>query len=213
MIVLALDTCLAACSVAVRRGDESVAWRSEPMTRGHQERLAPMVREVMAEAGLNFAEVDRIGVTVGPGSFTGLRVGLAFAKGLALALDRPCVGVGVLEALAAGCPETASVTAAVIDAGRGRVYLQIFDNPGATIGPESVEAATALARITERRATGAVTITGPEAGLLLGALPGMNTWAQDVPDPRVVARLAATAQPGPPRPLYLRAPDAKVKGT
>ena len=71
------------------------------MHRGHQERLAPLVAEAMAQAGAAFPDLDRIGVTVGPGSFTGLRVGLAFAKGLAIALGIPCVGVGVLDALAA----------------------------------------------------------------------------------------------------------------
>ena len=82
MIVLALDTCLFACSAAVVRGGELLARRIDPMARGHQERLAPLVQEVMAQAGLDFEALDRIGVTVGPGSFTGLRVGLAFAKGL-----------------------------------------------------------------------------------------------------------------------------------
>ena len=79
MIILGLDTALAACSVAVTRDGEVLAAMSEPMLRGHQERLAPMVQEVMAAAGLPFAALDRVGVTVGPGSFTGLRVGLAFA--------------------------------------------------------------------------------------------------------------------------------------
>lgn len=212
MIVLALDTCLAACSVAISRDGEAVAWRSEPMTRGHQERLAPMVRDVMAEAGLGFAEVDRIGVTTGPGSFTGLRVGLAFAKGLALALDRPCVGVGVLEALATRDAAEPFCTAAVIDAGRGRVYLQIFHD-GATIdGPDSVEVEQALARIAALCPPGQLAVTGPGAGLLLGALPGARARPEDAPDPRVVARLATAADLASPRPLYLRAPDAKVKG-
>ena len=101
MLTLALDTCLAACSAALDRDGQTVGWISEPMARGHQERLAPMVRDLMADCGVAFGDLDRIGVTVGPGSFTGLRVGLAFAKGLALALNRPCVGVGALEALAA----------------------------------------------------------------------------------------------------------------
>ena len=85
-----------------------------------------MVRDMMRDAGAAFGELDRIGVTIGPGSFTGLRVGLAFGKGLALALDRPCVGVGTLEALA-GSVEIDGVKAAVIDAGRGNLYLQIFE--------------------------------------------------------------------------------------
>ena len=92
MIVLALDTAQNACSVAVLDGDRVLASATEPMQRGHQERLAPMVAEVMADAGVAFDQLDRIGVTAGPGSFTGLRVGLAFAKAMSLALDIPCIG-------------------------------------------------------------------------------------------------------------------------
>ena len=125
-LVLALDTCLGACSVALVRGERTLAALSEPMTRGHQERLAPMVRELMTGAAAPFSALDRIGVTVGPGSFTGLRVGLAFAKGLGLALGRPVVGVGVLHALAQAAAPAGSC-AAVIDAGRGRFYLQLFE--------------------------------------------------------------------------------------
>ncbi|MGZ8364529.1 MAG: tRNA (adenosine(37)-N6)-threonylcarbamoyltransferase complex dimerization subunit type 1 TsaB, partial [Caulobacteraceae bacterium] len=109
-MVLGLDTALTACSVAVIDGDAVLASRSEPMTRGHQERLAPMVAEVMAEAGIAFDALDRIGVTIGPGGFTGLRVGLAFAKGLALALDIPCVGVTTLAALLAPIPRFAGTS-------------------------------------------------------------------------------------------------------
>src|SRR5437773_1836431 len=101
MIVFGLDTCLASCSVAVRDGERVLASAREVMARGHQERLAPMAQAVMARAGLGFGQLDRIAVIVGPGSFTGLRVGIAFAKGLAAALDLPAVGIGALEALAA----------------------------------------------------------------------------------------------------------------
>ena len=96
MIVLGLDTCLNACSVAVLEGDTVLAHRSEAMARGHQERLALMARSAMVEAGLRFDRLDRVGATVGPGSFTGLRVGVAFAKGLASALSIPAVGIGTL---------------------------------------------------------------------------------------------------------------------
>src|SRR5215204_4969488 len=101
MIVLGLDTCLTACSVAVIDGGRVLAHRSEVMARGHQERLAPMAEAVMREAGLSFDRLERVGVTVGPGSFTGLRVGVAFAKGLASALAIPAEGVGTQEELAA----------------------------------------------------------------------------------------------------------------
>ena len=93
MIVLGLDTCLNRCSVAVLDGQAVLAHAAEEMARGHQERLAPMARQVMAEAGLPFSTLERVGATVGPGSFTGLRVGIAFAKGLGSALGVPAVGV------------------------------------------------------------------------------------------------------------------------
>ena len=99
MIILALDTCLHACAGAVVRDGAVLSKIVEPMQRGHQERIALMTSELMAAANLTFSDLDRVAVTVGPGSFTGLRIGLAFAKGLGVALDIPCVGVGVLDAL------------------------------------------------------------------------------------------------------------------
>src|SRR5579859_121427 len=170
MIVLALDTCLPACSVALARDGEILGWLSEPTARGHQERLAPMARDLMAAARLEFAALDRIGVTVGPGSFTGLRVGLAFAKGLAFALQRPCVGVGTLEALAASIGGDAP-RVAVIDAGRGRVYLQLFGGAASLSGPDILPLETAAARLIEVYGSADVVVTGPGAALLAGALP------------------------------------------
>ncbi len=210
MIVLAIDTCLPACSVALARDGEILGWLSEPTARRHQERLAPMTRDLIATAGLDFAALDRIGVTVGPGSFTGLRVGLAFAKGLAFALGRPCVGVGTLEALAASV-EGDGRKAAVIDAGRGRVYMQLFDGAISLSGPDILPLETAVARLIELYASAEVILTGPGAALLAGALPGAIVRPLTAPDPRAVAHLAAEAPPAPPRPLYLRPPDATAK--
>src|SRR5258707_6541394 len=101
MIVHGLDTCLSSCSVAVLDGERVLASAREVMARGHQERLAPMAHQVMAQAGLSFDRLERIAVPVGPGSFTGLRVRVAFAQGLALGLHLPAVGIGTLGALAA----------------------------------------------------------------------------------------------------------------
>lgn len=205
MRVLVVDTALDACQVAVSDGDAVLAGRSEPMTRGHQERLAPMAEQVMAEAGVSFAALDRIGVTVGPGSFTGLRVGLAFAKGLSLALRIPCVGVGCLEALAASAP--AGVSAAVIDARQDRVYLQAFQDAVAVDAPELLDIPEALARLSVLGEQGPVKIVGPAASLLGGDADGPT-----VPDLALLARLVVRA-PAPaerPRPLYLRAPDART---
>ena len=210
MITLALDTCLGACSVAVMDGDRVLASMSEAMTRGHQERLAPMTREVMSAARLAFSELDRIGVTVGPGSFTGLRVGLAFAKGLAMALNRPCVGVGSLEALAASA---AGACAAVIDAGRGNVYWQQFDGGRAVSGPDVMALETAAARLVETHNLGDVTLVGPTASVLAAVSGTARQVVLASPDPATVAALAARAPLAPPRPLYLRPPDAKPKAT
>ena len=204
MIVLALDTALNATSAAVLDGARVLASVTHTMERGHQERLAGIVRDTMAEAGVGFDALDRIGVTVGPGSFTGLRVGLAFAKGLGLALDIPVVGVGTLQALAASVP-AADVTLAAIDARRGQIYLQSFDRKGPLSPPQALgveEAQAAFAAYAART----VTLAGSGAGLLGGA------EAASLIDPVALARLTAAASEPLPHaaPLYLRAPDAKT---
>ena len=206
MIVLAIDTCLFACSVAVVDGEQVLARRVEPMSRGHQERLAPLVQEAMAEAGLGFDKLERIGVTVGPGSFTGLRVGLAFAKGLASALSIPAVGIGALEALAH--TESGNVVA-VLDAKRGQVYLQAFSDGAPVSAPDALPIETAAARVAEFAPD---TLIGTGATLLADVRPGVRIVEADVTDPVAVARLASLRSPVPPRPLYLRAPDAKLPG-
>ncbi len=207
MIVLGLDTCLNACSVAVLEGDTVLAHRSEAMARGHQERLALMARSAMVEAGLRFDRLDRVGATVGPGSFTGLRVGVAFAKGLASALSIPAVGLGTLEALAAG---TSGLVAAVIDARRDQVYLQVFENGEALMAPAGLLIGTALARLAELAISRDITLIGSGAPLLASALPDAIILTPDGCDARLIARLAAVRAITPIRPLYLRAPDAKL---
>ncbi|HYE41843.1 MAG TPA: tRNA (adenosine(37)-N6)-threonylcarbamoyltransferase complex dimerization subunit type 1 TsaB [Caulobacteraceae bacterium] len=209
MIVLALDTALETCSAALLDGGTVLAARSEPMARGHQERLAPLVAELMAEAGVGFDALDRIGVTVGPGSFTGLRVGLAFAKGLGVALDRPVVGVGTLEALAA---ESAGFAAAVIDARRDQVYLQPFRDGAAAGPPEALGLGDARQRLIDIDPLGPVVLIGSGAPLLAQAFPAAEARDLRGVDPTALARLAAAAaEPDTaPRPIYLRAPDAKL---
>ena len=210
VIVLALDTCLGACSAAVAEDERILAVCSEPMTRGHQERLAPMARDVMAGAGVPFVDLDRIGVTVGPGSFTGLRVGMAFAKGLAVALGRPCVGVGTLEALAATCGATGRC-AAVIDAGRGFLYLQVFEAGSALTAPAILPLEIAAARLADLSSPGETTLVGPGVALLIDRLPGARGLRLAAPAPETVARLAGRASAAPARPLYLREPDARPR--
>ena len=207
MVVLGLDTCLNACSVAVLDGATVLAHRTEVMARGHQERLAPMAQAAMADAGLAFDRLERIGATVGPGSFTGLRVGVAFAKGLASALSIPAVGVGVLEALAA---ESEGLVAAAVDARRDQVYLQMFDEGHALMAPDVLPLGTAAARLLELGRGRDLALVGSGAPLLLDAAPGARVLTPEGCDARIVARLAAERTPNPIRPLYLRAPDAKL---
>jgi tRNA threonylcarbamoyladenosine biosynthesis protein TsaB len=207
MIVLGLDTCLSACSAAVLDGDRVVASAREVMARGHQERLAPMVQAVMAEAGLPFARLDRIAATVGPGSFTGLRVGVAFAKGLALALGTPTAGVGVLEALAA---EGDGLVFAAVDARREQLYLQGFEAGRALMAPDALAAPDAAARIAELSQGRPFTLVGSGAALLADFAPHAPAIAAEGCDAVKVARLGAARPPGPLRPLYLRAPDARL---
>ncbi|KQV62209.1 MULTISPECIES: tRNA (adenosine(37)-N6)-threonylcarbamoyltransferase complex dimerization subunit type 1 TsaB [unclassified Caulobacter] len=208
-MILSIDTCLGASSVAVLDGERVLAARSEPMTRGHQERIGVLARETAAEAGIAFADLSRIGVTVGPGSFTGLRVGLAFAKGLATALSIPCVGVNTLESLAFG---TKGFAAAIIDARMSQVYLQVFADGVSLMAPDALGLGEAAARLAELYSGGPATLIGSGAPLLADALPSASVLTSVSADPVAVARLAA-AKPTPshsPRPLYLRAPYATL---
>lgn len=207
MRVLVVDTALGLCSAGVFAvdggGARLLGLRSEAMAKGHQERLAGMARDAVAEAG-GFGQIERIGVTVGPGSFTGLRVGLAFAQGLGAALGAPVVGVSTLDGLAASV-EGGEPTAALIDARRGQVYAR-FWRDGVAEGPAealSIEAATARVR----QLGPEVRLTGSGAGLVA---EGVAATGLDGPSPEALARLTAAADPAtnPPRPLYLRAPDA-----
>lgn len=204
MRVLVIDTALDACTVAVFEDGRSLAERSEAMARGHQERVGVLVRDAAAQAG-GFDGIDRIGVTVGPGSFTGLRVGLSFAQGLGAALGRPVVGISTLQALAASV-EAAGPVAAVVDARRGQVYLQTFidgvahDDPA----PWDVEAA----RLHLEGFSPHLRLVGSGAALV--APTGSEIVAVTTPSAAALATLTLAADPAtsPPRPLYLRAPDA-----
>jgi len=209
--VLALDTATAACSVAVRRDGALIGHRFVAMRRGHAEALMPMVAAVMDEAGLAFRALDLVATTVGPGTFTGLRVGLAAARAIGLAAAKPVAGVGTLEAIAhAHGPPDRGVLAAVLAARRGEVYLQIFDRALAPLGPPAVLAPEAAVL------PGSVIAVGDGAGVLRAAHPGVVLGeAPPLPDAATVAALAAAlaARDGlpdhPPHPLYVRPPGAR----
>src|ERR1700728_3777645 len=136
MRVLAIDTALAACSAAVLDTERGgiVASESVPMMRGHAEALIPLLERVMEQSGMALADIDRVAVTTGPGSFTGLRVGISAARGIALAANKPAVGVSTLSAYAAPhlTADSATPVVSAIDAQDSHVYLQVFAAGGRT---------------------------------------------------------------------------------
>ena len=184
------------------------------MERGHAERLAPMVDEAMKQAGVEFAALNRLAVTTGPGTFTGQRVGLAFMRGLRLALHIPLTGVTTLEAMAmAAMAESGAHKAASIhDARREEAYLLLRDGEKVVLPPAVMPFDEALARIA---AFGPCALAGTGAAAAQQKLGGAYPLsAIRQPDALWVARLALKqpASDDAPGPLYLRAPDAKLPG-
>lgn len=219
MRVLAIDTALAACSAAVFDSeiDRLVGGESLPMQRGHAEALMPLIVRVMDRAELEFADVDRVAVTVGPGSFTGLRVGIAAARAIALAASKEAVGVSTLAAYAAPsiADDFAETVLAAIDARHGHLYMQVFGglDHGLRAGGH-VDYATARTVIEETE--GEVHLAGSAVDILSQQWPKGRREpiiARSGPAPEIewVARLgvAANLATAPARPLYLRAPDAR----
>lgn len=203
MALLVIDTSLSACQVGIFEGGRRIAGASEAMERGHQERLAPMTAEMMAGARLTFGEVGKIAATVGPGSFTGLRVGMAFAKGLRLATGAGLAGVGTLAALAAGAAK-GGVSAGVIDARRGQLYWQAFQAGRPLDEPR----ADPIAHVAQKL-QGAARIVGPGAALLRGLVDGSELVELAAPDLDALGRLGEAAAPAPDLGLiYLRPPVA-----
>ena len=211
MKLLAVETALGACSVAVLDGEKILAHRLEEMARGHAEALAPMVEETMRAAGVAFAALDRLAVTTGPGTFTGQRVGLAFMRGLRVALKKPLIGITTLEAMAAATEVNRA--AAIHDAKRDEAYLLLWENQAMVFAPAVMPFVDAVARI---KSFGPCALAGTGAMAAATALgDGFTVTNIRQPDALWVARLAM-ARPvpdGPPAPLYLRAPDAKLPGS
>ena len=220
MRCLAIDTALNGCSACVLEAGaaEPLAQETLPLARGHAEALLPLVERVMARVEGGFAALDRVAVTVGPGSFTGLRVGLSAARAIALAAEVPCVGVTTLAAYAAPLilQQDASVAVAAIDARHGQVYVQaVAPRNMALITPRIAPLRDAV------RMLGQASLRIVGTGAMLFAEEarafGLNVLSCDAaqsPDIAYVARLGLVADPAsaPPRPYYLRAPDAKPQG-
>jgi len=214
MLVMGLDTALQRCSVAILQDGAVLAEQSVGMERGHAEHLASMTLETLQQASKAIADFDRIGVVVGPGGFTGVRVGLSFARGLVIGTRVQAVGVTSLAALA-GNVAVKTLVAPVIDARRGQVYAGLYDSAGKKlIEPFVAEPEQALKKLQAKTGASAVMTVGSGAALLPGA---PSNWSSsgvcNQIDAKVVARLAEAAAAEltsvPPSPLYLRPPDAK----
>jgi N6-L-threonylcarbamoyladenine synthase len=211
MIVLALDTAGVDCAAAVydSGGDRVLAEITETIGKGHAEHLIALIDRVLEKAGIDLKTVERIAVTIGPGSFTGIRVGVAAARGFALALGIPAVGVTTLAVIAAAHGDQAAGRPILVamDAKRGEVYLQMFGGDRVSRGePEAmlVEDAQALA------ATFNGLIVGSAVPLLRGDIADAADTVANMFPIAAVARLGASVAAGDkPKPLYLRGPDAK----
>ena len=217
MLILAIDTALDACAAAVldTGTGKLIAMESQAMKRGHAEALMPLIARVMKQAALPFAALDRVAVTSGPGSFTGLRVGLSAARGIALAAGKPAVGLTTLSAYAAPIVSENGEQPVIsaIDARHGHVYFQVVSGDGSSlIRPRAglIEEAVAASQF------GAPHLVGNAAAILAerwpkDAEPPVRIEALPAPDISWVAWLGAAVSPStaPARPFYLRAPDAK----
>jgi tRNA threonylcarbamoyladenosine biosynthesis protein TsaB len=217
MLILAIDTALDACAAGILDTDAAalIALESQAMKRGHAEALMPLIGRVMKASGVGFAGLDRIAVTTGPGSFTGLRVGLSAARGIALASGKPVVGLTTLAAYAAPIVDrnAGRPVISAIDARHDHFYFQVVSGDGgALILPcvAPIEEALGASRF------GQAHLVGNAAKLLADrwpaeAPPPFEVDDQPAPDIAWLAWLGAAVDPdsAPARPYYLRAPDAK----
>ncbi|HTV33123.1 MAG TPA: tRNA (adenosine(37)-N6)-threonylcarbamoyltransferase complex dimerization subunit type 1 TsaB [Methylocella sp.] len=217
MRILAIDTALATNSACVfdEGAENPAASECAASQRGQAEALLPLIDKVMAGAEGGFASLDRVAVTVGPGSFTGLRIGIAAARAIGLACNIPVVGISTLAALAAPLilQQKPGLSAIAIDARHGHVFFAAFGTDGRTTLPARIlpvrEAVRSLG-------AGPVRLAGSGACLLAAEAPSAGTEFEIVQDNAIidivfVARIGLLADPAqaPPRPLYLKAPEAK----
>lgn len=211
MRVLAFDTTMAACSVAVWQDGDVRAHFHQAMMHGQAEALLPAIEQTLSDANISYADLDRIAVTLGPGSFTGVRVGLATARGVGAAAGLPVIGLATTDVIAAEARSHTSLPIAVaVDARRAEVYLHLFGPDGIALEDPAcalpIDAAVSL-----NDAEWAVAGDGAERVLehCGGRLDGVKPH---VPSAAVLAALAAEriAPADMPRPIYVRPPDAAL---
>lgn len=219
MLLLAIDTAGPDCAVAVARaearGTAILASAAERIGRGHAERLMPVMEQVLLDTDAAFSDLDRIAVTTGPGSFTGVRVGIAAARGLALALAVPAVGVGSLEAIALPAMHAeirSGTVVAVLDARRGEVYALARDRSSGKllIAAEAFTPDSLASQLQTFEPPFLLCGAGaPLLAPLLGSDASVLTTAESPDIADVARRGLAEPAAGRPAPLYLRGADAK----
>lgn len=222
-MILGMDTATVGCSVALIRDETCLASRAERMLRGQSEALAPMIDAVMRDAGVGFDAIDAVAVTRGPGAFTGLRIGLAAARATALALGRPCLGIGTFDVLAAQAlevighrPEGAPAAEAMliaIDSKRDDLFICLFDMLGRPLAPPaSMPPAEIQSRLGGYSTLAVAGDAAVRASTYISSDVRLSIIAEvEIPDAAVVASLGfgylQAPETAPASPLYLRAPD------
>lgn len=215
MILLAIDCAASLCAASVYdAGAGSELGRSvRDLGKGHAEHLMAVIDEALAEAGVGYADLGLVAVSTGPGSFTGVRVGVSAVRGLSLALKVSAVGVTTLEALAAETRAALGrrMVLAALDAGRGEIHAALYDETGAALREPAV---LTLAEAAGLAVPGQVALAGTAARLIADAVGADKPFefgpAGATADIGTYARLAAGKEQGErPKPVYLRAPDAK----
>ena len=219
--ILALDSATSGCSVSICCGDDVLVHDGREMSRGQAEILLPMAIEALHQAGLTPQDLDAVAITRGPGAFTGLRIGLAAARGFALALGIPCIGVTTLEALAHGvgaAQRHGRIVLAAVESKREDLYVQTFDDALTPLSGPMAADGPGLAALVPTTCPILVVGDGGLRAIEMLHKEGIfaqRSTAQTLPDTRIVAALAgarfdAHADAPPPAPLYLRPPDAKL---
>lgn len=215
MKILALDTASSWCAAAVYDSgtDMVLAQISENIGKGHAEVLMDYIEQAMAQSAIVMTELDRVAVNIGPGSFTGVRIGVSAARGFALALERPAIGISAFDALACevAISHPGQPVLVLFEAHRGEIYAQAFGADMLAItGPMVLSRDEALALV--RQQSSETVLAGSAAVALNEILAGTFSTAQTEPTGRIgtFAKLAALREPGAaPKPLYMRGPDVK----
>ena len=210
MIILAIDTSMARCSAAVLDGGAVLASARADMERGHAEALAPMVRDVLARAAMSPKDLQRVAVTIGPGTFTGVRIGLAFARGVGLSRHLPVFGIDSLRAIVANEHEVDRPLMVASQACNNEVYAAIFAGDRSPIHPPTILPVETAGHVAPPGAR----VLGTAAELVIaasGRTDLIRSGAGDLPVAARFGHLAGQADPPStmPAPLYLRPPDAK----